>query len=307
MSTLRALPGRLAARVPGRRWLRAVGIAAGAYKLHRGKRFAAAISYHFLLSLFPLAIALVATVGLVLQDEEVREDVVSAILDRLPLTEEAGVDLDRAIAELGGPLGTFALVGLATLLWAASGMMGAIRDSLNVAWRAPRPHPFLRGKLLDLVMVFVISTIVVLSAALAVAQQLVPELALSSRFGIGIGLVAPVLIVFGGLVALYRFVPAARVRTRDVVAGAATAALALRVLQEGYALYVSRFADYNVVYGSLGTVIASLVLVYLAASVVLFGAEIAAAWQQAAIQPLPGTGTEGGWRARLRTQVRGLF
>jgi membrane protein len=286
--------------------LRAAGIAAGAYRLHRCKRFAAAISYHFLLSLFPLAVALVATIGLVLQDDEVRADVVSEILARLPLTEDAGVDLDRAITELDGPLGSFALVGIATLVWAASGMMGAIRDSLNVAWRAPLPHPFLRGKLLDLVMVIAISGIVVASAGIAVAQRLVPDLSLSSPAGIGIGIATPVLIVFGGLVALYRFVPATTVRTRDVLAGAATATLALRLLQEGFAVYVSRFSDYNVVYGSLGTVIASLILVYLAASVMLFGAEMAAAWPEAAREPLPGTRTEGGWRGWLRQRVRGL-
>ena len=46
----------------------------------------------------------------------------------------------------------------------------------------------------------------------------------------------------------------------------------------GYGIYLSRFADYNLVYGSLAAVIGFLVLVYLCAAIFLFGAQAAAAW-----------------------------
>ena len=88
----------------------------------------------------------------------------------------------------------------------------------------------------------------------------------------------PLAVTFAALAAIYHLVPASRPRLADVVVGAALAALALRVLEAGFAIYVARFADYDVVYGSLATAVAFLFFVYLAASIVLFGGEVAAAW-----------------------------
>jgi membrane protein len=61
------------------------------------------------------------------------------------------------------------------------------------------------------------------------------------------------------------------------VSAALFAAVAFELLKRGFAIYLAHFADYNVVYGSLGAVIAFLFFVYLAASVLLFGGELGAA------------------------------
>ena len=64
-----------------------------------GSRQAAAIAYYVLLSLFPLILFLASVAGLVLRDEELRADFVSALADALPVTR-VGRERDR-----GGPEG----------------------------------------------------------------------------------------------------------------------------------------------------------------------------------------------------------
>ena len=65
---------------------------------------------------------------------------------------------------------------------------------------------------------------------------------------------------------------------RDVVAGALVGALLFEALKHGFAFYLRNFTNYDAIYGSLGAAIALLFFVYLAACVLLFGAEIAAEW-----------------------------
>jgi membrane protein len=59
--------------------------------------------------------------------------------------------------------------------------------------------------------------------------------------------------------------------------GALVAAVGAELLKTGYAYYLAYFANYNLVYGSLGAVIGFMFLVYLTATVFLFGAELSAA------------------------------
>jgi YihY family inner membrane protein len=85
---------------------------------------------------------------------------------------------------------------------------------------------------------------------------------------------------FLALALLYRLVPAVKPGGRELLAGAALAAVAVTLLQDGFSLYAERFGDYAAVYGSLATVVAFLVYVYLAAAIVLFGGALAAAWDR---------------------------
>ena len=74
---------------------------------------------------------------------------------------------------------------------------------------------------------------------------------------------------------LYRFLPNTRVRLVDVWPWALLASLAFDVVNVGFVWYVGSFAHYNLVYGSVGAVLALLTWVYLAAIIVLFGALVA--------------------------------
>ncbi len=86
---------------------------------------------------------------------------------------------------------------------------------------------------------------------------------------------------------LYRFVPATTVRLRDVWFGAVVAALGFELVKNGFAFYLRHIANYDIIYGSLGTIVAFLFLVYLSSLVFLFGAELAAEWYGSAASRRP--------------------
>jgi membrane protein len=87
------------------------------------------------------------------------------------------------------------------------------------------------------------------------------------RWVIGVGTTAAVLAV------IYHFGTPRQQRWHSVVPGALGAAVLWFMATLSYGWYVTRFADYSVVYGPLGTAIATLVWLYLTAFSVLIGAE----------------------------------
>jgi len=108
---------------------------------------AAGIAYRVLFSIAPLAIVLVSIFGLVLQDDSIRHDVVNAIIDVLPVTAAGKRRVEDAITGIATPASAAGLVSLLVFVWAATGMMAAIRQGLERAMDVTESRPAVRGKL----------------------------------------------------------------------------------------------------------------------------------------------------------------
>src|SRR5947208_1673617 len=107
---------------------------------------AAAIAYRVLFSAAPLAIVLVSIFGLVLQDDSVRHDVVTTIVDALPVSVAGRKDVQDAITAIATPATAAGLASLLLFAWAATGMMAAVRLGLERAMGVKESRPLARGK-----------------------------------------------------------------------------------------------------------------------------------------------------------------
>lgn len=245
---------------------------------------AAAISYYGLFSLFPLVILAVVGFGVVASEETVRERVIDLVEDNLPVDRGEGrAQLRDALEGVTDNPGAVGLGGLAGLLFAASGLMGAVRNALNAAWDASdEGRPFFMGKLVDVALVIAAGLVVTLSFALTLVTRLATRLD-EELDGVGgamaegvlaLGQLSPVLVSFVVFLFVYRVVPATDVALRDALPAALVAAVGFELLKTGFSVYVENFRDYSAVYGSIGAVIAFLFFVFIAANLFLLGAEL---------------------------------
>ncbi len=88
--------------------------------------------------------------------------------------------------------------------------------------------------------------------------------------------VAPIALFTLAYAALYVFVPNRRVDWRDALVGAFVAALAFEAAKRGFAVYVTRFGTFTMVYGALAAVPLLLLWIYYIWIITLAGALIAA-------------------------------
>jgi membrane protein len=248
---------------------------------------AAAISYYALLSLFPLAILLAATFGLVVDDEAARMRVIAFVLDNVPLREEAGArQLEELLRSVTAQGGGFGIAGAAGLVFTATTVMGAVRQALNAAWDVENPRPPLQGKLIDLLLVLTAGLVIVTSLTVTLSVRLVASLgnalgepgAFAREAILLAGQLVPALLTFGVFALLFSLVPASSDGLREVWPGALVATLGIEAAKAGFTVYLENVADYGAIYASLGSVVAFLVFVFVASNVFLFGAEVASEW-----------------------------
>ena len=269
---------------------------------------AAAIAYRVLFSVAPLGIVLVSILGLVLRDDSIRQDVVDAIVDALPVSAQGKADIEEAISAIATPASAAGLLSLVLFTWASTGMMTAIRRGLEAAMRVTVSRPVARGKLVDLVLVVGASALVLVVVAMTVLGDLVQRSSddVGESIGVGGGLLAGGLMrgaafLLSGVVVLllYRFVPARGLSIRDGLMGAVTTAVLLQAISLASGWIYDKTTRLSLVYGSLTVALVFLYSMYLCASALLLGAEVAAAGVR---PPAPDDEpTFGGFRKTLKT------
>jgi membrane protein len=290
----------------GRRLIGVGGAAVSRFFTARGTQHAAAIAYRVLFSLAPLAIVLVAVFGLVLQDDDVRERVVDRVVDALPIDAEGREDVEDAIEAIATPASAAGLLSLLVFLWAATGMMAALRRGLEAVTGVAEGRPVVQAKLVDFALVIGAAVLVLISVALGVAADVGVEAVagLSDTLGVDLGtegraiaLALPFLLWVVTALLLYRFVPSAGLRLQDSLAGAVVTAVLLLVISLASDLVYAKTTDWSVIYGSLTSLLVFLYSVYLSAATLLLGAAVAAEWSL----PREPDGVP------LRAKVTGLF
>jgi len=293
--------------------VRAVPMAIDGYFRDRLSQHAAGIAYRVLFSLVPLTIVLVTIVGVVLQDDARRDQVVDEIVSHLPFTEEGTTNIEDAITRLASPTSAVGLISLVLFFWGSSGMMGAVRTGLEAALRVDPlgRRPAARAKLVDLVLVAGAGVLLIAVIVLAILAQVVTRLVGGAAEAVGLegGLLPEVLRIAIPLVVatvvvmlLYRFVPARRLRFGDAVVGGVVTGLLLLAISAASAFVYDKVAGLSVIYGSITAVLVFLYSVYLYASALLFGAELAAAWSAP-----PEEGPSEPILLQVRRAVLGLF
>jgi membrane protein len=272
---LRRLRGALLAAVRG-------------YSRHGASQQAAAIAFRMLFALVPLTAVSVAVVDLVLPESR-REEAVEWVIERLSGSSGLEESVRRAITQGTTAASVAGLVALATLVWAATGMAGAIRRAFLSVWEHEPPRSFVRGKALDVAVVFGIGLVALIAFGLGIVVNAVAVLAdalSATGFEHAAGWLnttaaaaTSLAVVFAAFAALYRFVAPARPPWEALWPGALVGAVGFQVATTVYGTYLSQFADLNVIYGSLGAVLGFLLVVWVGSIALLVGAEVVAGWE----------------------------
>jgi membrane protein len=264
---------------------------------------AAALSYYTIFSLPATLVLLMLLLSTVLDPQDVQGKLESQIQGLMGPTAggEVRTILREAERPQGGTLPT--ILGIAGLLFGATGVMGQLQKTLNRAWGV-EPDPRQGG-----IKNFITKRFFSLGMLLAFAFLLMVSLVLSAALtGVGdrigtvlpSGLSGPVLEVFNLIIslaafvllfaALFKVMPDARIAWRSVWVGAAVTALLFLIGKFLIGFYLGK-SNPGEAYGAAGSMAVLLLWIYYSSLIVLFGAEFTETWAEQrgeGIEPEPG-------------------
>jgi membrane protein len=172
------------------------------------------------------------------------------------------------------------ILGLGIALWSANAGVKAIFDALNVVYDEDEKRGFIKLNAISLSFTFAGVVVLILILGAVVALPLVLAFvgfAAEQQAGWLPLLRWPImfLLVVLGLSVLYRYgASRQKAKWRWVSVGSVFAALTWIAVSVLFSWYLSKFADYNATYGSLGAVIGLMMWMWISTAVVLIGAEL---------------------------------
>lgn len=250
---------------------------------NRGAEAASSISYYALFSLFPFLLFLAASASYVLEQEGIQQQILEYISEVFPFSQDAIISQIETVLAARGAVGLFALI---TFLWSASGVFNTLTAHINRAWFRSNTRGILHQRLIAL---GIIAGLVGLTYGSLIATTFFNLLPISKliiwekptsweTFSNLSSQVVPLLIRLIIFYLLYRIVPATRVKGMAAFWGALVAALAWELVTDAFTWVLSSgLVHYELVYGSLGAIIALLFWIYMISWILLFGAYLTAA------------------------------
>lgn len=237
----------------------------------RGTDLAAAMAYWAVIAIFPLLVGIIAILGLFLSSETVQQELSRLIEQNFP--GAAGV-VEANVSRIVAGRGTLGMVAILGLLWTGSGFFGALGRAINRAWDTTPLRSWWKRKVRDLAMALGTGVLLLLSLGLSVLSSLVDQLGLPlanlTEYG---GRIASFFIMLAIFLLIYKYVPNTRTTWDGVLAGAILAAVLFEIARTVFVLYLTRFANYELLYGNLASAVILLVWIYYSSLILVLGAE----------------------------------
>jgi len=242
----------------------------------------AGVAYYSVFSVFPLLLGLLAISGTVFTSITLQEQFLDYVTESMPGSKEFVTTNIEELVRFRGALGIGAILGL---LWSGSSAFGAMSRAINRAWDVDKDRPFYVAKTLHIIIALGVGILFLLSSFASVAIELLlnysRDLGLTGHeffldFGLGNLMLKalPWSITLAVFLLLYRFVPNCKTYWRYVWTGAVVAAILFEASKGIFMWYLVNVANYELIYGSVASMMVLMSWAYVSAFILILGAEI---------------------------------
>lgn len=248
---------------------------------------AAALAFFTIISLIPLALFAVMVASYFISPDEIDQQM-RWISPQLP--QALGNALAEQVRYFIAHRNLLATVALLAGLWSGSAVFLHLDIAINQVWRTRKSRGFWKRRLLAFLMVVLVGTLMFCAATLTNVLRVLDLFQVSLwgyrveqiswLFTTLISVVVPIVLMSSLFAAIYCILPVRTVTLRSVLPGAVAAGVCWSISLHIFTIYASRFANYQLVYGSLGGTVLMLFWLYFSALVMLLGAEASAVYHQ---------------------------
>lgn len=241
------------------------------------------IAYYAIFSLPGLLVIIINVAGYFYDKGEITSRLMDQIHGMIggDTARDVQAILERASQTKDNTIAT--ILGIATLIFGATGMFYQMQQILNKMWEVkPKPKQMIlkliRDRVFSFGLILAVGFLLLVSLALSAVLS-----AFSSWVSVHLSESLNVLFKIADLIlslavittlfaAIYKFLPDAKIRWRDVLPGAALTAVLFTLAKFGLGLYFGK-SDPGSTYGAAGSIILIMLWVSYAGLILLFGAE----------------------------------
>ncbi|MCX7792482.1 MAG: YihY/virulence factor BrkB family protein [Chloroflexaceae bacterium] len=269
--------------------VRLIRLTVDKYQRDRVGDMAAAVAYFAIFSIFPMLLVVISIVGFVVDPQQLN---VQTLLLQVVGSAEIAELISQTLSHFSETRVGTGLLGIGTLLFAATGLLGALSRFMQQIWHVqPNANG---GGLKTAVVTMVMGRLTLFALLLGVAALILVavlgNLALSlltaytdwlplNRLLVQVAQTALfVALLTVGFATLYKVLASPLARWGDVWPAALVAAIAFTVLQR-----LAEFIFARVNFSSFGVLAAAMTLllwIFISAQILLFGGELSYAWSQ---------------------------
>ena len=242
---------------------------------------ASAISFNFFLAVFPTLIFLFTIIPFI-PIEDFQGTLLSLIHDFIPKSayETVRETVEDIVTRQRGDLLS---LGFILSLYFSTNGLNSLMEAFNNTYHTIETRSSFRQWLISALLVFILTVLLILSIGLmtlgpVILSVFIPVKILESAFySFLIWLMTWLLSIsafFFAISFLYYLAPARRRDFRFISAGSSLATLLVILTTAGFNFYVDNFARYNILYGSIGTLMVVLLWIYFNAISLLIGFEL---------------------------------
>ncbi len=248
---------------------------------------AAAVAYNFTLAIFPSIIFMFSLIPYI-PLEHLDDRIINLLSSVMPqgIFKEAKNTIVEIVSK---PQGGVLSLGFIFALYASTSGVMALMRAFNTADRTVERRSFLKARLIAIMINFLLTFVLVL----AILVLIVGRLSVDFLFSEGIlnpnitfytiqflSYIVIFFVFFITISIIYYFAPMSHKRWKFVNVGSIAASILTILITNLFSYYLSNFASYNRLYGTIGTFIALMVWLYLVALILILGFEINASIQE---------------------------
>lgn len=251
-------------------------------------KMSSSLAYYTVFALAPLLIIIISLSGIFL-GKDAAEGKVYHQLENF-VGSNTAVQLQEMIknASLSGKSDIAIVIGIITLVIGATTVFSEIQDSINKIWGLkPKPKngmlQFLKNRILSFSIIIGLGFLLLVSLTLSTLidgfsdslQSIFPHITVVLFYIINLLITLLITaIIFG---AIFKVLPDAKIKWKDVAAGAITTAVLFMLGKFAISLYI-RKSQVGSTYGAAGSLVVLLLWVYYSAIILYFGAQFTKAY-----------------------------
>ncbi len=249
---------------------------------------ASAVAFSFFLAFFPGLIFLFTLIPYI-PIRDFQAELFQLIKDLVPDATFKTIE-DTVLDIILRPRGHLVSLGFVMALIFATNGIASMMSAFDATVHSIHRRTWLGQRITSILLLFILSVLLTVTISLITGGQFLFELLLEKQILhdrlILLALTVSkwfiiIMLFFFAFSFLYYFAPAKKTKWRFISAGGTLATLLSIITMAGFSYYINRFSTYNKLYGSIGTLLIILLLMYFMALILLIGFELNASIYQA--------------------------